>query len=433
LCSECKNRFYEAICLCRRVGICKPCLLFHVSSQGSHFIEYIRIEKQSKDTSDLDKKPGTENIKMEVIENIKNLEEYKGKVAAGRDLIIEAVKKAAEDLISTADLSKKKMELALETIKNSRVPSEDQWPYNIKKRQGCMTPSRRAVTKDIRLCETELNVDTVLKSVSNLGRVMILGDITPKQESSVYFFKPKARELIFIEVSSFYVVKKIFPKNLLLPDAGSWCEGPQKQIIFCGGCKSTGFTNEVFVIDPITLNFKILPVMKFPRAMAAVAYLNDCFYVFGGYSGTNLNVCEKYNFNTGTWKTLPCMPVARSAFNIAICNAKLYMNGDSKDLDIFDTETDKFIRSDIILPEATYSSLVAFKNNFLLIQNDGCWAVGLETGLVNKVGEIPFGKWWSCFPPYIYNNIILLVRYDDGCLWVYDTVSNSIIKKYKLI
>jgi Kelch motif. len=173
--------------------------------------------------------------------------------------------------------------------------------------------------------------------------------------------------------------------------------------------------------------------MKYPRAMSAVAYMDNKFYTFGGYSGTNLNTCEKFNFTTWKWELLPNMPVARSAFTIAVKNNLLYMNGDSNRLDAFNTETNEFIDTGIILPEASYSSLVTYKDKLILIQNDGSWEINLEDTKVSRVSTIPVGKWWSCFSPYIHNTYIYLARYDDGYLWIYDLSTNTIVKKYKLI
>lgn len=437
LCSECNANICEAICLCQRVGICKSCLVPHVLRPGSHFIEYIRIEKkQSKDTFDMERKVSTtDTVKTEVVENIKHLEEFKLKVAEGKEIVMEALKKAADNLILNAENSKKKMEAALENIKGSKVPREDQWPYNFKRRQGSMTPSRRTVSmsNNMKLCETELNIENILKSVANIGKVTIFGDITPVQEIFLYYFKPKQREMITIEVSSFYIVKKIFPKALALPEAGSWCEGPQKQIIFCGGCKSTGFSNEVLLIDPITMNFRQLPNMKYPRAMAAVIFLNNCFYTFGGYSGTNLNTCEKFVFATGKWEELPNMPVSRSAFTLAVKDKRLYMSGDSNRVDVFDTESDIFIKCEIDLPEANYSTLVNHNGNLVLVQNESAWSIDLAALKIKKICPIPLGKWWSCFSPLVEKSLIIFARYDDGHLWILDVENNTIVKKFKLI
>ena len=181
------------------------------------------------------------------------------------------------------------------------------------------------------------------------------------------------------------------------------------------------------------MNFKQLPNMKYPRAMAAVAYLNNCFYAFGGYSGSNLNSCEKFNFSTGKWEELPNMPVARSAFNLAIQNNILYMSGDSKRLDGFDTDKSLFITCGIALPEASYSSLISYSNSLVLIQNEACWDISLENLQVKMICQIPPGKWWSCFTPYVNGSLILFARYDDGHLWVLDMPKRSIVKKYKLI
>ena len=276
-------------------------------------------------------------------------------------------------------------------------------------------------------------VEPILKNLSNLGKVKIHGDTTPVKEENLYYFKSKAREIVCIEYNSLYAVKKILPNRLVIPEAGSWCEGPDSNIIFCGGCKSTGFSKEVYLIDPITMNFKVLPNMNYPRALAAVAYLDNCIYVFGGYAGSNINTCEKFDFANNKWEELPKMQVARSAFNIAIQGKILYMSGDSDRLDAFDTEKNEYIKVNIPVPQASYSTLVSLYKDLILLQNDSAFEVNLTTSRTRRLSTIPQGKWWSSFVPHIKGNLIYLARYDDGFLWTFDTTNNSISKRYKLI
>lgn len=432
LCSECDFRFSEVFCLCLRVGVCKGCLASHISSPGSHYIDYIKTEKQSKDTFELDRKPPVDNLKNEVIENITQLEDFIEKVRQSREMLHANIDRVTSDLLSNAESSKKKLEVALEMIKSSRVPKEDQWPYTYKKRQGAMTPSRRTMSINLKLCETELNIDSVVKAIANMGRVVLNGDVPQSQEQNLYVFKPKLKELACVDTASFYVVKKILPRNLILPESGSWCEGPSKQLIFVGGYTNKGFSNEVMLIDPISLNFRTIPSMKTPRAMSAIFYYNNELFVFGGYNGTNMNLCEKFNFVNNRWVDLPPMPIARSAFNIAESGGILYMSGDSKRLDAFNPVTSTYVENEAILTEASYSSLVNFKDTLILIQNESVYSIDLNNFSVKKIANAPSGKWWSSFPPYINSNFIVLSRADDGHLWMFDTASGSLTKKLKI-
>lgn len=433
LCYECKFRFCEVICLCKRIGLCKVCLACHVTSPGTHYLDYIRVEKQSKDTFDIDKKTSSDNMKNEVTENIKQIEDFMFKLKQGRESIINSVDKIVQELMTAAESCKKKLESALENIKSSRVPKEDQWPYNYKRRQGSMTPSRRNMSTSLKLCETELNLEVVMKAISNLGKVSLFGDVPSSTENILYFFKPKMKEMACIEVDSFHCVKKLLPKNLVLPESGSWCEGPNKSLLFCGGFKNTGFSNEVFMIDPISLNFRNLPNMKSTRAMPAIAFYNNELFVFGGYSGTNLNTSEKFSFSSGKWEDLPNMPVARSAFNIAEVGGILYMTGDSKRLDAFNPSINEFVQVETILPESSYSTLVAFKDCLILIQNEVVLGIDLKSFVVKKIATAPPGKWWSCFPPYVNGNVLIFSRADDLHLWTFDTSSGTLNKKFKTI
>ncbi|OMJ96013.1 hypothetical protein SteCoe_389 [Stentor coeruleus] len=434
LCYECKAKFCEVICLCKRIGICKSCLPGHITISGSHFIDYIRTERQSRDTFDMEKKTVTDIVKQEVYENIKHLDDFKERVNKTKLFLIDAIQKSADELIASAENNKKKMEMALENINKTKTPRDDLWPYNFKRKQSSMTPSRRSMNKEIKLCETELNTDAIMRSIANLGKVTLYGDINPvTQEENIYYFRPKAREMISIEIGSLYVVRKVFPKNLALAEAGSWCEGPGKSLIYCGGCKSTGFTNEVVQIDPINMNFRILPPMKSPRALAAVVFCNNIFYAFGGYSGTNINTCEKFSFSTGKWEDLPNMPVARSAFTIAVIDDLLYMTGDCTRLDIFNTKSDTFECAKVLVQQASYSSLAKTKDGLLLIQNESAFEIDLNSEDVRKVASIPQGKWWSCFPPQTQNGVVVFGRYDDGFLYTFDMNMYVLSKKFKLI
>lgn len=433
LCYECKFRFCEVICLCKRIGLCKVCLVAHVSSPGAHYLDYIRIEKQSKDTFDMDKKNTTDVVKNEVVENIKMIEDFIERLRSGRDSIVHALDKIVAELLASAEGCKKKLENALENIKNSRVPKEDQWPYNYRRRQGSMTPSRRNMSGSFRLCETELNLEQAMKAILNLGKVSLLGDVQTTNEQILYYFKPKTKELACIEVDSFHCVKKFLPKNLVLAESPSWCEGPNKSILFCGGFKNSVFSSEVLMIDPISLQFRPLPNMKSTRAMSAVTFYNNELFVFGGYNGSNLDTSEKFSFASGKWEDLPNMPVARSAFNVAVVSGILYMTGDSERLDAFDPTLNKFIQTEAVLPQSNYSTLAAFKECLILIQNNVVLGIDLKNFGVKKIATASPGKWWSCFPPYVNGNVLIFSRADDGHLWTFDTVSGTLNKKLKII
>jgi hypothetical protein len=368
-----------------------------------------------------------------VIENIKQLEDFIEKIKQSRDQLHASLDKMTSDLLSTAENSKKKLEVALEMIKNSRVPREDIWPYNYKKRQGAMTPSRRSMAVTLKLCETELNVDAVFKAISTMGRVTLNGDVPHSQEQNLYFFKPKMKELVCVETSSFYTVKKILPKNLSLSESGSWCEGPNKQLIYVGGYTNRGFSSEVVLIDPISLNFRPMPSMKTGRAMSAVIFFNNELFVFGGYNGNNMDSCEKFSFSLNRWEDLPPMPVARSAFNLAESSGILYMSGDSKRLDAFNPVTNVYMENEAILAEASYSTLISFKENLILIQNESVYKIDLSSFSVRKIANAPNGKWWSCFPAYINSNTLVFSRADDGHLWAFDTAAGVLSKKLRVV
>lgn len=312
----------------------------------------------------------------------------------------------------------------LESCKNDSESTENAVieKYNLQVLKG----------KQLKLVQSEIDLEVSLSTIRNFAEVTLKGEAL-KPDSRINFFKPRAKEFISVEVASGEMAKKKFPTNFLGKDSAPWCELPNKHIFYCGGAQGSSFFAEGYIIDPSTFAVVRISDMRQTRALPSIMYFNRAVYVFGGYSGKNLSSCEKYDLDSEKWVELADMPIPRSAFSVVLYNNCFYMTGDNTNLDKYNPLTNTFETFQDVLPEPSpYSTLACINNILYVFQNSSCWEISLENFTIRHSSSIPKGRWWSYFPAHYHETDIFFSRYDDSCIWSYNTKSKHLSKKFKL-
>ena len=260
--------------------------------------------------------------------------------------------------------------------------------------------------KQLRLFEADLDVEPSLAALKTFATINLKLE-NFKSDPRIFYFKPRTREFSVIDLKNWSQSKKPFPKSVGLKDNGSWCELPNSSIFYCGGVQAQTFSAEAYIIEPLNFSIVRLPDMIQPRALCALTCFKRSVYVFGGYSGTNLNICEKFELKREAWSQIASMPIARSAFSVVQYKGCFYMTGDSKDIDKYNPKTDSFETFTDVLPESSaYSTLACVDNSLFVFQNAMCCEVNLEKMTIICQINIPQGKWWSFFPAKVIDNDI---------------------------
>ena len=88
------------------------------------------------------------------------------------------------------------------------------------------------------------------------------------------------------------------------------------------------FLRSVEIYDPLINTWQLVASMLLARSGAAIAAVNECFYIVGGYNGeTQQNSVEQYDYQTNTWTSVRPMHFKRSALSAVTFEEKVYALG----------------------------------------------------------------------------------------------------------
>ena len=124
------------------------------------------------------------------------------------------------------------------------------------------------------------------------------------------------------------------------------------KIYFFGGSSSSGYSNKIYVFDPILINWSELASM--PEAKETKGEIIDGkLYVIGGYNGDSSNRIDMYDIQNNTWSFVMSMPLGISAHYTAAWNNKIWIVGDYVNvtsLAYYDVSTNQFsfVQSNLI-------------------------------------------------------------------------------------
>ncbi|OMJ67178.1 hypothetical protein SteCoe_35731 [Stentor coeruleus] len=423
----------KVVCACggKKRKFCQMCFCVHLNTEkgAKHEIQGLLDVDDIPDEYALlkDRVKKIEKLKQSVNENILTVSDFEKNIEASSDNLKNIINKCFDDIesqISSAENYLTLIKTDLDQCKTSLDISEQEvlQKYSIQ-----LTKS-----KTLKFFDLEIDLDTCFQSLKTWAGISLKSEAL-KNDSKVYFFKPRGKEMVIADLNSTVVSKKPFPKNFILKDSGSWCELPNKRVVYCGGVQASNFCSEAYNIDPNNFSIIKLPDMNQSRALPSVIYYQGAVYVFGGYSGKNLDSCEKFDIKIEKWKSIANMPLARSAFSAIVYNECIYMTGDSKNLDKYNPKTDTYESFKDILPEpAGYSSLACIDDTLYVIQNALCYEINLQRLCVTLTSRIPLGKWWSFFPAKPFGDEIFISRYDDLSFWSFNVNTKAMTKKIKL-
>lgn len=423
----------KIVCFCegKKRKFCQMCFCIHLDIEkgAKHEIQGLLEVEDIPDEYPLlkDRVRKIGKLKQSVSENILTTSDFKRNIEAGSDYLKTVINRCFDDIenqISSAENYLTQIKNDLDQCKTSLDISEQEvlQKYSIQLTKN----------KTLKFFDLEIDLDTCTQSLKMWAGISLKNEAL-KNDSKVYFFKPRGKEMVIADLNSAVVAKKPFPKNFVLKDSGSWCELPNKRIIYCGGVQASNFSSETYIIEPNSFSIMRLPDMSQSRALPSVIYYQGGVYVFGGYSGKNLESCEKFDLKTEKWKIIANMPLARSAFSAIVYNDCIYMTGDSKNLDKYNPKTDTYESFKDVLPEpAGYSSLACIDDTLYVIQNSFCYEINLQRLCVTLTSNIPLGKWWSFFPAKPFGDDIFISRYDDLSFWSFNVNSKVMTKKIKI-
>lgn len=440
LCSQCETAKPHVFCTCQGeiMRLCQGCILYHINCfpRSSHPLEPVEAESLIRNPGDLktyvERKQIVECLVQEARTNLKTLDSFRQETLKSIKVLAELLQTYELEIDQQIKDKKSFLEQVIEELENAKYVEcldESNWAQALVKK--CNSSNVSKIAKELNLISTQVNLESAVEAIKGMATVKISKDPT-RADPVVYYIKPRSKEFFFYKLREANSQKFCFPENLKLKDVGGWCEVPLLGVFFCGGCDNENFSNETYLIDETTLNPTRLPDMINARAFPAIVHYKNSIYVFGGYRGSSIKSCEKFDLLKKFWTPLPDMPRPRSAFSVAVLDNKFYMAGDNKAIDIFDPETNEFKESSIVLEETgSYTTMVGVENNLVLFQNDKVWEINPSSQTTNVLARIPHSKWWSQFPPIVEDLNIYFSRYDENSLWNFNLGTSEFSRVHK--
>jgi N-acetylneuraminic acid mutarotase len=148
------------------------------------------------------------------------------------------------------------------------------------------------------------------------------------------------------------------------------------KIYVIGGSIGESFTSKVEVYDPMDDIWRTLASLPMPRADLTASVVGDKIYLIGGKASSNVspyytqtNDNQVYDIKTNTWSTRTSMPIALQGYTSVVIGTKVYIMGGSRqslsgidtstsNLQIYDTETDKWSNGQPLLFPSSYGAAV---------------------------------------------------------------------------
>ncbi|MFB0509477.1 MAG: Kelch repeat-containing protein, partial [bacterium] len=131
------------------------------------------------------------------------------------------------------------------------------------------------------------------------------------------------------------------PKSLMPTARGYGGCGVFHDTIYVFGGRAGSTVSMVEKYCPATDSWSSDPSMLNPRYTFATAFLNDRFYLIGGWNTTYV---EEYNPMTKVWTVKTPMPTARGGSGVGVINGKIFVvggrGGNSNELESYDPVND---------------------------------------------------------------------------------------------
>lgn len=195
------------------------------------------------------------------------------------------------------------------------------------------------------------------------------------------------------------------------------CLSSNGLVYITGGSLTGRSRSEVFSFNPKTTAVVPLQPMLMERRSHASICLGAACYVFGGLiEDDRSSLCEMYDVDTGSWKSISRMNERRAYLGCCEYRSQVYLGGGStsSSCEVYNPVQDSFTL--LTLPEGSLEdncSLLPLADTILIFHGNyqgflSClWP---ETGKLVKEREICYGNSWSSCAPVIVNGAVYMLR-----------------------
>jgi Kelch motif len=238
--------------------------------------------------------------------------------------------------------------------------------------------------------------------------------IVPEDRKTLKFFKTMSRDMALFDVERETIQWITFPMGIMFKEYAAWIDLPTGEIFYCGGGHPIS-SNEVYLLNPYTQTYKILPNMLNSRHSHAIAYSNGSVYILGGiknmiFLSSKIKDCEKYSLDQGKWEKIYDLDTPRAdVAAIAINDYILVLGRGSQYLVEYNSESLK-----VDLKEDYGGCMTVVDNMIYVFQGSKVKVYGLENkNLIYQYALPRKQSWWSHCPPICHQEFIYFVWWEE--------------------
>ena len=180
-------------------------------------------------------------------------------------------------------------------------------------------------------------------------------------------------------------------------------------------------TADVFLLDAQVCSVTQQMSMSEARFSPGLICVNGVALVFGGYNGSPLATCEKFNSEIKTWASLPCMSTPKYSFSPVQYRNKVYLPcivTVKSVLEAFLPEENRFEVAQMELPTSSNCSLAFMHEDVLVVLscNNFLWHWNPTTNKSGRSGlEYKNSRLSSC-PVAVVEDKVYWVEFNTGDL-----------------
>jgi Kelch motif len=250
------------------------------------------------------------------------------------------------------------------------------------------------------------------------------------EKKSLKFFKKKSTSMAVFDIESETIEWVSFPLGILFKEYASWVELPSGEIFYSGGGHPISST-EVYLLNPYTRTYKILPEMLEARHSHGIAYSNGSIYIIGGiknvfFAGAYIRNCEKYSLSTNKWEKIYDMDTGRGDVSAISINDQILIFGRGSNY-LVEYDSKEFI---IDLKEDQGGCMCLVDSLLYIFQGSKVKVCDLNTQQIIEQHKLPRkGSWWSHCPPVAHMDFIYFVWWEEpGWICRYNRITKDFRK-----
>lgn len=431
-CAECQGGLDKPsmICLCnsKKTLLCKQCCSVHIERNpiASHIFEhienskYLNSEDEVKDYLLRNRIIDLLNSQLEL--NLTTLTLQKQNLYTSKQILIQQIEQVFDEKIKEIQEVEDSMYAIEIQLQECRVAKnsldKDSWVYELLR--SCTLQNINEEVKKMKVVLIDLDIQYI---VNELDRYRNYSQFAKRPfQENISYFKPDSDELYLYDVKSEKSVKLVVEESIKFCNNAGWCSLPNVDLFYCGGFDNNGYSNRSLILSLPDLKLRNLPNMRNAREGHAICYYSGGVYVFGGYNGSRLSYCEKFDIEKDCWVNLPCMSEARYCFTSAISDSKIYIGGgnSTNTIEIFDPHTSSFSLLTVKLPyNNQYTILSSLKDTILIFQREKLSAYEPSRNEVVELAEISDESWWSNMNPVEFEGCLYILS-SSGQIWKLD-------------